>query len=968
MKRKILSGVLAVLMVFGSAALPQGYSDQGVFSVSALNEDGKESVFIRRGDWEVKELLDDNDEHYLLISGYFGEGGEISLPEEIDGKPVKGIMENAFAARIYGEDGTAFTYAENDDVRSVGVPSSVTVIDPQAFALCPSLGKVEISEDSESLCEKDGAVYNKDMTELLSLWDKSRSSVRIPDSVKTVGDSAFEDCKNLVSVYIPDSVTEIGNSAFKNCSSLKDLVIGGGVKKLDRSMFQGCKEIENLSLSEGIEEIGSCTFADMRNLLYAEIPESATAVGERAFGFVIEYGDSKYDYDYLYTDGFVLGVYKDSVGEDYAEISELDYKIISDDSKTDIGKCTVSLSEDSFVYSGEEICPQVKVTDGEKTLEEYKDYVSVYTDNTAAGTGYVNIKGIGRYSGDVSKTFDISRKEITDAELEQTSFIYDGTEKTPEVIVKDGKRVLVKDKDFIAVYANNEKIGTAMVTIVGKGNYTGVVTKLFEIKALPLPEPQLAQTEFTYSGKEIKPEIIITNGEKVLSEGTDYIVEYADNVNAGTAKAVIVGKGSYSGTFVKQFTVKTKAVPKPKLGETSYTYDGTAKKPSVTVKDGDSLLTEGRDYTVAYSANVNAGTATVTVTGKGNYGETAKQTFTISRRPISNVALSTSKYIYDGKVKTPVVTVTDGNKTLMEGAAYTVSYSNNKKVGTASVKITGKGNYTGTVTKTFVINPAKQTVQKLETRYKGFYVDWAQKGSATGYEIQYGTSSSFKGASKFRLEKNKPDTCTIGGLAAGKKYYVRVRSYTVSAGKTYYGEWSDGKSVTTAKYNIASAKVSGISAKAFTGKAVTQGIVVKYNGKTLKNGTDYTVKYSNNKNVGTATVIITGKGSYGGIITKTFNINPAKQTIQKLTAKSKAFYIDWAQKGSATGYEIQYSASSKFTSPRTVTITNNKTDKVTVSKLSGNKKYYVRVRSYTVVKGKKYYGAWSDSKSVTTKK
>ena len=158
MKRKILSGVLAVLMVFGSAALPQGYSDQGVFSVSALNEDGKESVFIRRGDWEVKELLDDNDEHYLLISGYFGEGGEISLPEEIDGKPVKGIMENAFAARIYGEDGTAFTYAENDDVRSVGVPSSVTVIDPQAFALCPSLGKVEISEDSESLCEKDGAV------------------------------------------------------------------------------------------------------------------------------------------------------------------------------------------------------------------------------------------------------------------------------------------------------------------------------------------------------------------------------------------------------------------------------------------------------------------------------------------------------------------------------------------------------------------------------------------------------------------------------------------------------------------------------------------------------------------------------------------------------------------------------------------------------------------------------------------
>ena len=136
----------------------------------------------------------------------------------------------------------------------------------------------------------------------------------------------------------------------------------------------------------------------------------------------------------------------------------------------------------------------------------------------------------------------------------------------------------------------------------------------------------------------------------------------------------------------------------------------------------------------------------------------------------------------------------------------------------------------------------------------------------------------------------------------------------------------------------------------------------------LKNGTDYTVSYSNNKKVGKATVKITGKGKYGGVITKTFKINPAKQKIQKLTAKSKAFFIDWAQKGSATGYEIQYATNSKFTSAKKVTITNNKTDKTTVSKLSANKKYYVRVRSDTTVKGTKYYGAWSATKTVTTKK
>lgn len=247
----------------------------------------------------------------------------------------------------------------------------------------------------------------------------------------------------------------------------------------------------------------------------------------------------------------------------------------------------------------------------------------------------------------------------------------------------------------------------------------------------------------------------------------------------------------------------------------------------------------------------------------------------LSRISISkaSVTLSTSTYAYDGKAKKPGVTVKLNGKTLKNGTDYTVSYSNNTKVGTAKVTITGKGNYTGSVSKTYSI-----------------------------------------------------------------------------------------------KNNFKKATVSGISTKAFTGKNITQSITVKYNGKTLKKGTDYTVSYSNNKKIGTATVKIAGKGSYTGTITKTFKINPAKQEIQKLTAKSKAFFVDWAQKGSATGYEIQYATNSKFTSAKKVTITNNKTDTKTISKLSGKKKYYVRVRSYTTVKGTKYYGAWSASKSVTTKK
>ena len=405
------------------------------------------------------------------------------------------------------------------------------------------------------------------------------------------------------------------------------------------------------------------------------------------------------------------------------------------------------------------------------------------------------------------------------------------------------------------------------------------------------------------------------------------------------------------------------------LSETSYVYDGTYKKPAATVTFGGKVLQEGKDYTISYRNNLNVGVTTVIATGMGDYTGYTSKNFTITKRAMAGGTVSVASSVsFTGSNITPSVTVKVAGRTLTSGTDYTVSYSNNKNVGTSNVYVYGKGNYSGSLSAKFDIVPAKQQIQKLETKYKGFFVDWAQKGSATGYDVEYSVNANMSGAVSKHLTANKPDTLTVSGLAGDKTYYVRVRSYTNVNGKVYYGAWSDVKSIKTANNDIAKATVSGIFTKAFTGKAITQNVTVKVGNTVLKNGTDYTVSYSNNKKVGKATVKITGKGKYGGVITKTFKINPAKQEIQKLTAKSKAFFVDWAQKGSATGYEIQYATNSKFTGAKKVTITNNKTDKTTVSKLSANKKYYVRVRSYTTVGGTKYYGAWSATKTVTTKK
>lgn len=176
--------------------------------------------------------------------------------------------------------------------------------------------------------------------------------------------------------------------------------------------------------------------------------------------------------------------------------------------------------------------------------------------------------------------------------------------------------------------------------------------------------------------------------------------------------------------------------------------------------------------------------------------------------------------------------------------------------------------------------------------------------------------------------------------------------------------------------DISKASVSGIANKTYTGKAVTQKLTVKAGDKGLVEGTDYTVSYSKNVNVGVASVKITGKGKYEGSLTKTFKINPKGTSISKVSGHKKAVKVVWKKQltkmksSYVSGYQVQYSTSSKFTSG-TSKYTNAKFSKgrttKTIKNLKAGKKYYVRVRTYKTVDGTKCYSSWSKAKSVKTK-
>ncbi len=168
---------------------------------------------------------------------------------------------------------------------------------------------------------------------------------------------------------------------------------------------------------------------------------------------------------------------------------------------------------------------------------------------------------------------------------------------------------------------------------------------------------------------------------------------------------------------------------------------------------------------------------------------------------VSDIKLSTSVYTYDGKVKTPALTVKDreGNK-LVKNQDYTVTVPKGRKnLGTYTYKITLKGNYSGSKSLTLKIEPVKTSITKVTPASKGFTVKWSAKSATqvSGYQIQYANNSTFSKAKTIGVTSSKTSSKKISGLTAKKTYYVRVRTYKKMNGKTYYSKWSASKTVKT---------------------------------------------------------------------------------------------------------------------------------------------------------------------------
>ena len=169
-----------------------------------------------------------------------------------------------------------------------------------------------------------------------------------------------------------------------------------------------------------------------------------------------------------------------------------------------------------------------------------------------------------------------------------------------------------------------------------------------------------------------------------------------------------------------------------------------------------------------------------------------------------------------------------------------------------------------------------------------------------------------------------------------------------------------------AKVSLSKCKLT-VKDQVYANKLLKPAVTVKYDSKTLKKGTDYTVTYANNRVVGKATATVKGKGQYTGTKKVTFKILPPAVKLSKLTAKKNSFTATWKKGTANTGYQLQYGLKKTFAGAKTVKVTKATTVMTTVKSLLKGKTYYVRVRAYKTVGKVNYYSAWSSVKSVKVK-
>ena len=458
-------------------------------------------------------------------------------------------------------------------------------------------------------------------------------------------------------------------------------------------------------------------------------------------------------------------------------------------------------------------------------------------------------------------------------------YTYTGKPIIPSVVVYFNKKRLTAGQDYTITYKNNTKAALASaakaptVVVKGKGNYAGTKKAFFTINKIQLTEESNLKAAKVYPiGVKYTP--IVTANGNVLKSGTDYKLAYCDAygnelkkqpTKAGNYQLHITGKGNCEGKIIFSYAVSesggANAINKGTATIANYIYG--SEEPKVTLSVDGKTLARDADYLVSFVNTHKKGTATATFIGIGNYTGIIKKNFKVQAAAIqsNNITVAKTASYEKGGAKAEVSVTVNGTE-LVLGTDYTATYKKNTKLGTASVVIKGKGNYTGSQTKEFKVEPKSLTTDGVK-----IYVSDVLTGKKTAITLYDTNGKKLAANSDYKAEIDKAAHKVT--ISAGKNgLYKTETPITIS-----YQELEKGKQVTSVALN----KKSNTLPKYFeyTGKEVVlekDWLTVKAGKNILKSNEFEILGYVNNTKKGTATVIIKGCNGYGGIKMLNFKI------------------------------------------------------------------------------------------------
>ena len=478
-------------------------------------------------------------------------------------------------------------FADCSVLESIKFPAALTAISDSMFYGCSTLSTIEISENTTTIGES--AFRNSGIKEMT-----------LPKSIATMGDNVFRTCTNLEKVVFADEMqlSSLPQYTFDGCEKLESFTLPSSITTIGNNAFSGCSSLKTLEL-DNIVTIGSKAFYNCSNLKTITLPSTIQYLQNNAFSFC----------------------------------QKIEMVTINSSNPPSLGDSP--FSDDIYDKA------PLYVTD----VNKYKDQTTWKS---------------------FTKIYPINPVELPSEELEITleheTYTYTGSEIKPSIAVnwkKEEQETPIDADEYIVSYKDSINVGTATITITDKdgGNYKiiGSASKTFKITPAPgkledllATHPQPAKDNFTYT----------TNSQNLIKAGTikkgisgslkysldkkvfDTAIPQGKDAKEYTVYYMVVGDPNYtaSDTLSLGVTIAPKEVSKPSisLSESSYTFTGDSIKPTVTVKDGSTLIPVA-EYKVKYTNNINAGTeATVIITDKdgGNYKVSGNKTFTIKKADV----------------------------------------------------------------------------------------------------------------------------------------------------------------------------------------------------------------------------------------------------------------------------------------------------------------------------------------------